>query len=224
MSEARIVSLRTGRVRTRPRPDWDRAEARTWDTAYAKDEAPGALRVTFDVLEGDEYGEPEFHGGPEQVVLAYAFAHYADWRTWPGLEAMGPGGFAENLTIDGLDESGVCIGDVYAVGDVRLQVSQPRGPCASISRYWNSPELLKRVVANGRTGWYHRVLAEGTIARDMTCVLESRAWPEFTIARLNALHTGRERDAAACAAIAACPQLSPEWRAKFAEHASKHAG
>ncbi|MCC6653165.1 MAG: MOSC domain-containing protein [Candidatus Eisenbacteria bacterium] len=214
--QGRIVSLRVGRIRELARPDWDHAPERTWRTAYDKPEQPGAVRVGFLGMEGDEHGSPDVHGGPEQVVLAYAAAHYADWRQVPGLESMGPGGFAENVTLEGLDESLVCVGDEYAIGEVRLQVSQPRGPCSSISRFWNQPELLKQVAANGRTGWYHRVRSEGAIERGMTVSLVSRPHAQWTIARLNDLASGRVVDAAEFRALAACPELSPEWREKFA--------
>lgn len=216
MTQGTIVSLRIGRIAELPRPEWDHATERTWHTAYGKHEVPGAVRVGFLGLEGDEHGSPDVHGGPEQVLLAYGAAHYADWRKVAGLESMEQGAFAENVTVDGLDEWGVCIGDEYAIGEVRVQVSQPRGPCASIARFWNMPELLKQVVQNGRTGWYHRVLREGEISRGMTMALVARPHAEWTIARLNDLVSGRDDDRDARRALAACAELGPEWREKFA--------
>lgn len=214
--DAIVISVRTGKVRERPRPEWDQAQARTWHTAYGKEECPGPVRVGLLGIEGDEHGEPDVHGGPEQVVLAYGAAHYASWREQPGLGRMAPGGFGENFTVEGLDETSVCIGDEWAIGEVRLQVSKPRGPCSSISRWWNSPELLKRVVATGRTGWYHRVLREGVVERGMTMSLVARPHAEWTAARVNELVSGRVTDAAAARTLSDCRDLSLDWRQKFA--------
>lgn len=221
MSAGAIVSVRTGRVRELPRPDWDQHEHRTWHSAYGKDERPGPVRVTALGLEGDEQADTAVHGGPQMAVLAYAAAHYRHWREMPGLERMGPGGFAENLTVDTFDEAGVCIGDVFEAGGVTLQVSQPRGPCAGISRWWNEPRMVALATEGARIGWYHRVLAEGVLARGDAYRLLERPHPTLSVARVFRLRTGLDRDARAAAAIAECPELSPEWRRHLAGVAAK---
>ena len=86
-----------------------------------------------------------------------------DWREELSLPEMGPGGFGENFTVSGQDEATVFIGDVYEVGEAVVQVSQPRGPCANISRRWERPDLVRRVEESGRHGWYLRVLQEGVV-------------------------------------------------------------
>lgn len=221
MSAPRVVSVRVGRVRTLERPDWDRSNERTWQTAYLKDEVAGPVRVGTLGLDGDEVFSIDDHGGPQMAVLAYAADHYPAWRAELGLEAMGPGGFGENLTIEGLDEHSVCIGDTYEVGEVRLQVSQPRGPCSGISRRWGVPTLLKRVVETGWTGWYQRVLREGMLERGQEVRLVARPHPLWSVARLQALRLAPERDLAALAWLAACEELSPQWREMYAEHAAR---
>ncbi len=221
MSEARIVSVRAGRAREWPRPDWDRHAQRTWRTAYWKDELPGPARVTALGLEGDEQADRAVHGGVQMAVLAYAASHYAAWREDPALAAMGPGGFGENLTLEGPDESDVCIGDVWATVGVRLVVSQPRGPCAAISRRWNVPDLMQRAIDSARTGWYLRVAREGTLARGESLELQERPHPHWNVARVFRLRIGAERDAAALRALAACEALSPEWRRKVVERAER---
>ena len=138
-----VVSVRAGRVAAYARPDWDQRRALPWKTAFWKDEVPGPVRVRLLGLAGDEQADKRSHGGPQMAVLMYAGRHYADWRRLPGLERMGPGGFGENLTLDGADETSVCVGDVLEVGGARLQIASPRGPCAAISRRWNAEWLLK---------------------------------------------------------------------------------
>jgi len=207
-----IVSVRAGRVRELSRPPWDHHEERSWKSAYGKDEVEGRVRVGHLGLEGDEQADRGAHGGPEMAVLAYAVNHYRLWREVPGLEAMGPGGFAENLTVETFDESGVCIGDVFEAGGVTLQVASPRGPCASISRWWNEPRMVKLATESTRIGWYHRVLHEGTLARGDDYRLADRPRPGLSVANVFRLRVGLEHDPAMMKAAIDCPELSPEWR------------
>jgi MOSC domain-containing protein YiiM len=219
MSQPVIVSVRTGRVREYPRPDWDHAAARTWRSAYHKDEVPGPVRAGTLGLEGDEQAHLDVHGGPHMAVLAYAAAHYPRWREEPGLAAMGPGGFAENLTIEGLDETTVCIGDAYQAGEVAFEVSQPRGPCAAIARVWERPDLVARVTETARTGWYLRVTRPGPIERGVTLTRMARPHPEWTVERVFRLRMAKEADPRELRAAAACAELSPGWRELFTERA-----
>jgi MOSC domain-containing protein YiiM len=207
-----IVSVRAGRVRELSRPAWDHHEMRSWHSAYGKDEVEGPVRVGPLGLEGDEQADRAAHGGPEMAVLAYAANHYRLWREVPGLEAMGPGGFAENLTVETFDESGVCVGDVFEAGGVTLQVSSPRGPCAAISRWWNEPTMVKRATESARIGWYHRVLSEGTLERGDTYQLTERPHPGLSVALVFRLRVGLQHDPAAMSTLIACAELSPEWR------------
>lgn len=221
MNEVKVVSVRAGRVREWPRPEWDHHAERTWRTAYLKDEVAGPVHVGALGLAGDEQAARDVHGGPHMAVLAYAAAHYPLWRAEPGLEAMGPGAFGENLTCEGADEAGVCIGDAWASEHVSFEVSQPRGPCAAISRWWNSPTLLKRATETGRVGWYLRVRREGELERGEALRLVARPHPEWTIARVFGLKVAPAPEVAACRAVAALAELSPGWREYFAERAGR---
>lgn len=221
MSEVTVVSVRAGRVREWPRPEWDHHAERTWRTAYRKDEIAGPVRAGALGLEGDEQADRDHHGGPHMAVLGYAAAHYPLWRSEPGLEGIGPGGFGENLTWEGADEMGVCIGDSWEGAHVAFEVSQPRGPCAAISRWWNSPTLLRRATETGRVGWYLRVTREGEIASGEALRLVTRPHPEWTIERVFRAKVAPAPERAAVLALSVLPALSPEWRAHFAERAAR---
>ena len=157
------------------------------------------------------------------AVLAYAAAHYPHWRAELGLERMGSGGFAENLTLDGLDETTVCIGDVYEAGEVAFEVSQPRGPCGAIARVWNRQDLVQRVAETGRAGWYLRVKRAGLLARGATLSRVARPHPEWTVARVFRLHADRPGAPGELRAAAALAALSPRWRERFAARAEEPA-
>jgi MOSC domain-containing protein YiiM len=134
---------------------------------------------------------------------------------------MGPGGFGENLTLRGVDERGVCVGDVLEVGDALLEVASPRGPCADISRRWNAEWLLKRVVELRRTGWYLRVLREGAVSRGDAVRLVRRPHPAWSVDRLTALRTLTPRAPAELDEAASLAALAPEWRALYARLESR---
>lgn len=221
MVAAIVVSVRTGQPRTMERPAWDHARGGTWTSAYVKEEVGAPVRVTTLGLEGDVQVDTRGHGGPHKAVLAYPAAHYPRWREELGLPLMGPGGFGENLAVEGLDETQVCVGDVFALGGARLQVSQPRGPCANISRRWDREDLLRRVEETGRAGWYLRVLREGVIERGQEMKRLEQPHPGWTVARVLRLHTTPALEPDAVRWLAKCEALTPKWRDRFARQARK---
>lgn len=112
---------------------------------------------------GDGQGDLRVHGGPEKAVYCYSADHYAGWESTYGYS--GPDGFArfgENLTVSGIIEDDVCIGDIWQWGDVELQVSQPRWPCYKLALHADEPRIVTWFVAEARSGWYFRVLKTGT--------------------------------------------------------------
>ncbi|NOT35701.1 MAG: MOSC domain-containing protein [Candidatus Eisenbacteria bacterium] len=213
---SRLVSVRVGLIARYPRPKWDKTSGTTWASAYIKSPVTGAVAVGALGLAGDQQYDRRHHGGEQMAVLAYADSHYEAWRDELDIHEMGPGGFGENLTVSGIDETSVCIGDTWAVGDVRLQVSQPRGPCMNIARRWDRADLLEKVAASGRSGWYLRVLTPGTIAVNQPFKLLERLHPDFTVAKVLALRMGHEKSADLAARLTECAELSPVWREKFA--------
>jgi MOSC domain-containing protein YiiM len=119
--------------------------------------------------------------------------------------------FGENLTVAGLTEGTVHIGDVFGIGEAKFEVSQPRQPCWKLARRWRMHELPGLVVQNGRSGWYLRVLKPGRIARQMSVTLLVRPNPEWSIARANqVLYHGRD-DLALTRHLAGVPRLADSW-------------
>ena len=209
---ARLLSIQVGLPATHGEPD----EPKPWRTAFWKAPVAGPVWLASTNLVGDGQAAVGIHGGPDKAVLGYAASHYPLWRAelaWPDL---GFGAFAENFTLEGLSEESVCLGDVYAVGDAVVQVSQPRSPCWKIARRWRRPDLTERVEATGRTGWYHRVLQEGSVQAGQPFILMERPHPEWSIARVAATARNRKADPAAAAELRALPPLSAAWRQALA--------
>ncbi len=208
-ARAVLVSIQVGTPRLFDGSDPAR---RSWLSAFIKEPVAGPVWLGRTNLAGDAQADLQNHGGPDKAVLAYAAAHYADWRAELGRPELPYGAFAENFTVDGLDERTVCIGDVYAIGEAQVQVSQPRQPCWKISRRWGMEELTARVVATGRTGWYLRVLVEGYVEPGMPVILLHRPFPQWTVARATEVMRHRRERPDAARELAACPLLSARWR------------
>lgn len=184
-----------------------------WTSGIYKDAVPGPVMLRRLNFEGDGQADLEVHGGPDKAVLAYGAGHYPGWHEELGLD-MRPGAFGENLTIAGLDERTVCIGDVYAIGEALLEVSQPRLPCWKLARKWDLPDLPARVVKTVRGGWYFRVLREGRVASGEPVTLVKRPFPQWTVERVfQAFIHGTDSETAA--ELANCPALAEGWRESF---------
>ena len=183
-----------------------------WKTSFFRepDIQPRWLYTTH--LDGNRQADTRNHGQLHQAVLLYAAAHYPLWREELDRPEIGPGGFGENFTVQGLSEQTACIGDIYAIGEAHIQVTGPRYPCWKIERRQDMPGLTDRVAASGRTGWYCRVVREGLIEPGTVIVLAERPYPQWTVALTNDFAHFRNKDVATAQALAACPLLHEFWQ------------
>jgi MOSC domain-containing protein YiiM len=122
-----------------------------------------ALWLSFGNLAGDAQADLSVHGGPDKAVYAYPSEHLAAWSAELD-ETLGSAAFGENLSIAGALEPDAGIGDVWRWGDALLQVCQPRWPCFKLALHRGRSDIQARMRANGRTGWYLRVLQPGEVA------------------------------------------------------------
>ncbi len=123
-------------------------------------------------LEGDEQADLEAHGGPLKAMYAYPSEHYAVWRDELPGTPLPWGAFGENLTVAGLSEDAVRVGDRFRIGTSVLAATKPRFPCYKLGIKFGREDLVDRFLASGRTGFYLRVLEEGELgARDRIEVL-----------------------------------------------------
>ncbi|HEX4003830.1 MAG TPA: MOSC domain-containing protein [Candidatus Acidoferrales bacterium] len=195
------------------------AHDKPWTTGFFKAPVAGPVFVGAMNLAGDGQADLEHHGGIDKAVLAYSADHYPKWRSELNLPDMPHGAFGENLTISGLSESSVCLGDIFRIGQVTLEVSQPRQPCWKLARRWRMHELVRLVVGNGRTGWYLRVLEQGAIETGMPVDLIERPHGDWTIARANEILHHRRTDLALTLELAAVPSLAKSWIDELHERA-----
>ncbi|HUB27115.1 MAG TPA: MOSC domain-containing protein [Tepidisphaeraceae bacterium] len=221
MRDAILESIQIGRPQNYGRPDAAETHDQAWTTGFFKQPIDGIIFVGRTNLSGDGQADLKHHGGLDKAVLAYSADHYPHWRRELDRPSLPFGAFAENLTISGLDEQTVHIGDVYAVGPVQFEVSQPRQPCWKLARRWRMNELVAMVIANGRTGWYLRVLHEGQIEAGMNVELLRRPNPEWPIARANRILHHHKKDLKLTLQLAAVPHLADAWVNELHERAER---
>lgn len=164
----KLVSVNVGLPRE---VDWHGKSVRT---AIWKQAADGPVAVRFLNLDGDRQADLSVHGGTDKAVYVYPAEHYAYWRSQlPGTE-LPPGAFGENFTTQGLLEEQVGIGDRLRLGSAEFMVTQPRMPCFKLGLRFNRPDMVKRFLQSGRTGFYLSVVREGQVtAGDPIAVVPS---------------------------------------------------
>lgn len=215
--EPGLESIQVGMPQTLNTED----DLRPWTTGFIKTRVAGPVWLGPTNLAGDRQADLVHHGGPDKAVCVYSTAHYPYWRENLG-RPLEFGSFGENFSIHGLGEADVCIGDVWAIGDAVVQVSQPRQPCWKLARRWGVKDLALRVQQTGRTGWYFRVLREGAVAAGNRLTLVGRPEPAWTVARANELMHHQKTDYTRAAELAAVPTLSSSWRTTLQTRAEQH--
>lgn len=205
--ELRLVSVNVAR----PRPIGTR---RGKDVVSGIGKRPvGAETLWLDELnlEGDGQADLTVHGGPDKAVYAYPTEHLPSWNGELGTD-FGPGLFGENLSTEGMREDEARIGDVWAWGEARLQVTQPRSPCFKLAMASGRPEIGKRMVANGRTGWYLRVLTPGRVPVAGPIRVAERHPAGVTVLDAHRALFDDEAEPADLAAVAGVDALAETWR------------
>ena len=146
-------------------------EGRSILTAYAKHDVAGEVPVMPLGLFGDEQADLSIHGGLEKAVYAYPSEHYAFWqdaREQAGLgridDSLPHGSLGENLTLEGLLESGVWAGDVLKFPNCELRVTLPREPCFKFNASIGFARASKLMAQSGFCGFYLAVQRPGSLS------------------------------------------------------------
>lgn len=186
-------------------------------SAIRKQPVSGSVAITTLGLAGDEQADRKHHGGPHMAVHHYPFDHHTFWR-----EQIGPhelledrGAFGTNLSVSGLTESEVKLGDRFQLGSALLEVSQPRMPCWKIEHRFGHKAMVAKIIKTGKSGWYYRVIEEGTAQAGDSLQRISADATDWTVERI-LLAIANPKTAVEIpelAAMAASELLGPSWRA-----------
>ncbi|MDH4321007.1 MAG: MOSC domain-containing protein [Desulfobulbaceae bacterium] len=185
-------------------------------SGICKQPVAGPLALTFTGFAGDGVADHKHHGGTDKAVCAYSGEHYGHWQAVLGI-SMPPAAFGENLTLLGLAEGDLCIGDSFRLGSAVVQVSQPRQPCKTLAARFGRADFVKLVVDAGKTGWYFRVLEEGVVASGDRLTPLAEDPLRVTVAEANRIFHHDRRNLAGIERVLAVAALSASWQQSFRE-------
>jgi MOSC domain-containing protein YiiM/ferredoxin-NADP reductase len=154
---SRVVSVNVGMPRDVP---W---RGRLVRTAIWKRPVDGRVFAGRLNLVGDGQADLDAHGGEQRAVMVYQVDSYRYWSDFLGRSDFETGQFGENLTVEGLADSDVCMGDRYRIGGAVFEVTQPRVTCYRLGIRMGHEQMPALMVAHRRPGFYFRVLEEGEI-------------------------------------------------------------
>jgi ferredoxin-NADP reductase/MOSC domain-containing protein YiiM len=208
---ARLLSVNVGLPRD---VEW---KGRTVHTGIWKDPVPGRCRVRRLNLDGDGQGDLAGHGGEQRAVFVYQIESYRYWQEQLNRTDFVHGQFGENLTVEGLPDTEVCIGDHYEIGSALFEVTQPRVTCYRVGIRMSEPRMPALLTSSGRPGFYFRVLREGEVGAGDPIVKVGAAQEGMSVTEINALlylpgHAPERLERAL-----RIEALSPGWRASFEE-------
>jgi ferredoxin-NADP reductase/MOSC domain-containing protein YiiM len=184
-------------------------------TAIWKEPVAGRRMVRRLNIDGDGQGDLAGHGGEHRAVFVYQLEGYRYWQSLLGRTDFTPGEFGENLTVEGLPDHDVCIGDQYRIGSALFEVTQPRVTCYRIGIRMNEPRMAALLVAHDRPGFYFRVLDEGEIGAGDEIVRVQQGPGAMTVAEINALLYKPGHPPDRLAQALRIPALSAGWRSSF---------
>ncbi len=195
-------------------------------TAVFKRPVPGRVMARRLNLDGDGQGDLAGHGGEHRALMVYQLDSYRYWQKQLQRQDLEYGQFGENLTVDGLADNEVCIGDRYRIGSALFEVTQPRVTCYRVGIRMNNPQIAALLVSHKRPGFYFRVIEEGEIGAGDEITKVAEGPEQVTVAEIDGLlylpgHSREQLERAL-----RIPSLSAGWKGSFeallAEEGKEH--
>lgn len=188
-------------------------------TGIFKQPVAGRVKVGRLSVEGDRQADLHNHGGGDQAVYVYPVEHYAYWREVLGRSDLSFGQFGENLTVEGMLEERVHVGEIFRIGSAVVQITQARTPCYKLGVKMGSAAFPKQFLSSRRLGFYLRVLEEGEIgAGDAVIPLRSERNPLSVADLIEVMYFDQDNVELLNKALRV-EGLSAGWRAKLVERA-----
>ncbi|MDN4071566.1 MOSC domain-containing protein [Fictibacillus terranigra] len=203
--EGSIIALNVGQA------DFLSWQGKEISSAINKKPSQGPLYLSNLQFEGDVQADTVHHGGPDKAVCVYSHAHYPYWENGLGMSLVVPS-FGENLTVEGLTEKEVCIGDIYRLGEALVQVSQPRQPCFKVAAKLNQPLMVKYIQDTSYSGYYLRVLKEGIVRPEDKLVIEKKHQGGITVEFVNRITYIDKENREGLTLLANLVELAEGWR------------
>jgi MOSC domain-containing protein YiiM len=211
MTAGRLLAVNVGRPRE---IEW---EGKTVRTAIWKEPVEGPRMVRRINIDGDDHADRLAHGGEHRAVFVYQIDSYRYWERQLGRDDFVYGQFAENLTVEGLADDEVCIGDRYRIGEALFEVTQPRVTCYRVGIRMNEPAMPTLLVAHHRPGFYFRVREEGVVQAGDEIEKVADGPEQLTVAEIDGLLYLTNKSRALIERALRVQALSEGWQRSFRE-------
>ncbi|WLD92747.1 MOSC domain-containing protein [Alkalihalobacillus sp. AL-G] len=165
-------------------------------------------KLNFD---GDEQADKINHGGLDKAICVYSIDHHPYWKTILNKQ-LGAGAFGENMSVQGVTEEDIYIGDQFRLGEAIVEVSQPRRPCFKLGIKWGEPKLAQYVQETGYSGFYFRVLQEGSVTSGDQLEKIAEHQGKVSIAYMNQIVYHDPENVEATEQLVQIDKLADSWR------------
>ena len=160
-------------------------------------------------FEKDGVGDTRIHGGEDKAVCVYCADHFPYWADKFQRKIL-PGSFGENLSVSGMSEETINIGDIFEMGSAQVEVSQPRQPCHKLNKVFNDQSMACSVQKTGFSGYYLRVLRSGLVEPE--ALIKRIHEGRFPIEKANALLRKGGTNIQHMQELISLPALADDWK------------
>jgi MOSC domain-containing protein YiiM len=185
-------------------------------TGIFKKAVTGPIAVVPHNLAGDGQADLSVHGGVSKAVYCYPAEHYAFWREEYADIDFAWGQFGENLSVEGLDEGTLCIGDRLRIGSAEFVVTEPRMPCFKLGVRFGRMDVVKRFLDARRPGFYLAVMNPGSIEVGSTITQLSADPRKVSVRDIVRVHIDDKHDWDTMTRALEIECLPAQWREEFA--------
>lgn len=199
-------------------------KGRRIETGIYKEPVEGPLMLRELGAEGDGQADLSVHGGLDKAIYAYPHEHYAYWADKLQRDDLTLGQFGENLTTVGFVEADTAVGDRFQIGEALLEVTQPRNPCMKLGIRMGLSDFPKQFIESGRSGFYLRVITEGSVTAGDTIERIHRNGDSPSLSELLAAYYQPAENVATLRRGIEVEALSQAWRNDLTERLVQVAG
>jgi len=183
----KVIATNIGTPRTFT---WNGAEERTGIFKYPTTKG---LFLTKNDVKGDTVIDRVHHGGINKACYLFSADYYPYWKERYPEHEWDWGMFGENLTVSGMDEAQIRVGNIYKIGDATVQVSQPREPCYKLGIRFGTQEILKQFIKHNHPGTYVKILKEGKVVTGDVLEVQKKSTNSLTVQQFYELMFQKEK-------------------------------